>query len=70
MDADVHTKQPMESPLERSFARGHRERKGHEQVIVLVSLDGYLWHRVRLCCGETVEQRAAELRRLAPKENA
>ena len=29
-------------------------RLGHEENAVHVSADGILWHKVRLCCGDTI----------------
>ena len=56
----VHTAPPTESPMERAFQQGHRRRQRHELVVIMASVDGILWHRVYLCCGETVEQRVAD----------
>lgn len=60
MPHKVLTCPPTESPMHRQMVAGHRSRKGHELVVVMASVDGILWHRVYLCCGETVEQRVAE----------
>ena len=60
IDTVIQTKPPMESPMERALRAGHRNRKGHELVAVLASVDGFLWLRVYECCGETPEQRIKE----------
>ena len=45
-----------DTPFNRRLAEGHRNRTGHEQNAVHVSDDGTLWHRVRLCCDETIPE--------------
>lgn len=51
----IRTAEPIESPMQRAFRQGHRGRTGHELVVIMASADGILWHRIALCCGETVE---------------
>lgn len=51
----MHTTVIPDTPMNRVFARGHENRTGHRLNGMLVSADNVLWHRVRLCCGETPE---------------
>lgn len=48
-----------DTPFERRMAQGHRIRLGHELNAVHVSSDGVLWHKVNLCCGDSIPESVA-----------
>lgn len=43
-----------DSPFNARMERGHYMRTGHKLHAVEVSQDGMLWHKVYLCCGESI----------------
>lgn len=53
----AHVEALPDTPVNRQMLRGHELRKGHTPDMRHVSADGVLWHRVALCCGETVPER-------------
>lgn len=44
------------TPFQRRMEVGHEMRTGHRADFRHVSLDGKLWHRVSLCCGEQIPE--------------
>lgn len=54
MSDALHVSTIPDTPFSRRMAAGHAMRLGHTENAVHVSADGMLWHKVRLCCGDTI----------------
>lgn len=53
--APVQYVEPLpDTAMQRRMAAGHAMRLGHAENAVHVSADGVLWHKLRLCCGDTM----------------
>lgn len=62
-----HVEPIQHTAMQERFARGHRARLGHKADAVHVSDDGKLWHRVMLCCNESIPDTVPTWENLTPQ---
>lgn len=58
-----------DTPMNKRMATGHLIRLGHQLNAVHVSQDGMLWHRVYLCCGESIPETVKTWNDITPTPN-